>query len=75
MRARDSTRCYTEATNRIDFRPGTVTDIATDVAPLLVDSAEAAAEGLYSMDADEYSMLMDAAHVQCSGSDEPTSNS
>ena len=75
VRARDSTRCDTEATNRVDFQPGEITDIAKDEAPLLVDTAEMTKEGLYSMDADKYSMLLDVACDRDSSSDESASNS
>ena len=73
VRARGSVRCDTEATNRVDFLPGELTDIAKDEAPLLVDTAEITKEGLYSMDAVEYSMMVDAACDSDSSSDESTS--
>ena len=75
VRARDSARCDTEATNRVDFQPGELIDIARDEAPLLVDTAEVMKEGLYPMDADEYSMLLDVACDPVSSSDESASNS
>ena len=75
VRVRDSARCDTEVTNRVDFLPGELTDIAKDVAPLLVDTAEMTKEGLYSMDADKCSMLVDVACDRDSSSDEPASNS
>ena len=53
VRARGSTRCDTEATNRINFWPGEAVDIAKHEAPLLVDTAELAGDGSYAMDADE----------------------
>ena len=75
VRAHDSARCDTEATNRVDFQPRELTDIARDEAPLLVDTAEVMKEGLYPMDADEYSMLLDVACDPVSSSDESASNS
>ena len=75
MRARDSARCDTEPANCVDFQPGEVVDIEKNEAPLLVDTAEVTKEGLYSMDADEYSMFPDVACHLDSSSDESVSNS
>ena len=61
--------------NRVDFQPGELTDIAKDEVPLLVDTAEMTKEGLYSMDEDEYSVLLDVACDPDSPSDELASNS
>ena len=61
VRARGSVRCDTEATNRVAFLPGELTDIAMDEAPLLIDTAEITKEGLYSLDSVEYSVLEDVA--------------
>ena len=74
VRARGSTRRDTEAANRVDFQPGEVIDIAKHGAPLLFDTAETTKDGLYSMDADEYSMLLDVARDCDSSGDEPASN-
>ena len=75
MRARDSVRCDTEETNRAGFLPGVLIDIAKDAEPLLVDTAEATKEGLYSMDAAECAMVMGVACDSDSSSDEEASNS
>ena len=71
VRARDSVRCDTEATNRVDFLPGELTDIAMDEAPLLIGTAEITKEGLYSLDSVEYSMLVDVARDSGSSGEEP----
>ena len=82
VRARASTWCDTEQTNRVDFQPGEVVDIAKHEAPLLVDTAGTTKDGLYSMDADEHSMLLDVARAatawetsQLQNPDERTSRS
>ena len=75
VRARGSVRCDTEATNRVDFLPGELADIAMDEAPLLIDTPGITKEGLYSLDSVEYSMLVDVARDSDSSSDEPASNS
>ena len=50
VKARASILCNTERTNSIDFQPGEVADVTKHVAPILVDSAGVAEDGLYSMD-------------------------
>ena len=52
-----SVRCETEATARVGFVPGELTDIAMDEAPLLIDTAMITEAGLYSLDPVEHSML------------------
>ena len=74
VRARGSTRRDTEAANRVDFQPGEVIDIAKHGAPLLFDTAETTKDGLYSMDADEYSMLLDVARDRDSSGGEPAAS-
>ena len=61
--------------NRVDFQPGELTDIAKDEAPLLLDTAEMTKDGLYSMDADEHSMLLDVARGRGGLGDEPAPKS
>ena len=75
VRARGSTRCDTEATNRINFWPGEAVDIAKHEPPLLVDTAELTGDGSYAMDADEYLTLIDVALDCGSAGDETVSNS
>ena len=55
--ARDSARCETETTGRIEFMPGDLVDISTNEAPLIVDTATVTEEGLYALDPVEYAML------------------
>ena len=43
------------------FSRGGVVDVAKHEAPLIVDTAGTTKDGLYSMDADEHSMLLDVA--------------
>ena len=64
-----------EQTNRVAFQPGEVVDIVKHVAPLLVDSAGMTEDGLYSMEADENSMMLDVARGCGSSGDEPAPKS
>ena len=75
VKARASILCGTEQTNRVAFQPCEVTDIAKHVAPLLVDSPDMTEDGLYSMEADEHSMMMDIARGCDSSGDEPAPKS
>ena len=75
VRARASARCDTEQTKRADFQPGEAVDIAKHEAPLIVDAAGTTKEGLYSMDADEHSMLLDVACGRNGLGDEPVPKS
>ena len=55
--AHGSARCTTETTGQLEFKPGELVDIATNEAPLLVDTAAVTVEGLYSLDPVEHAML------------------
>ena len=75
VRARASAWCETEQTNRVDFQPGGVVDIAKHEAPLLVDTAGTTEDMLYLMEADEHLMLLDVARDRDDLADEPAPKS
>ena len=52
MKARASVLCDTERTDSVVFQPGEVADVMKHVVPILVDSADVAVDGLYSIEAD-----------------------
>jgi hypothetical protein len=60
---------------RVNFLPGEVVDVARHVAPMLVDSASETDDGLYSMEAEEHSMILEVARGVDSPGDEPASKS
>ena len=51
-----STRCETATTGQIGFVPGELIDIATNEAPLMIDTATVTEEGLYSLGLVEHAM-------------------
>ena len=75
VKARVSILCDVQQPGRVDFLPGEVVDVTRHVAPMLVDSASETDDGLYSMEADEHSMILEVARGVDSSGDEPASKS
>jgi len=73
--AHGSARCTTETTGQLEFKPGELVDIATNEAPLLVDTATVTVEGLYSLDPVEHAMLEDIVRDLDGRGETPVQNS
>ena len=74
--ARGSTRCETVTTGRIGFVPGELVGIATNEAPLLIDTATATEKGLCSsLDPVEHAMLVGVVRDIGSRGEAPAHNS